>query len=191
MAITNKIQYPYKNRGNYLFNQFGAPTYKAFNGLLSAPYLANSSSAASTLQGTVASAPAALSTMVLTLPGHLNGASVTFQFVYTGGAAPTVGIPITLPAGGGTATQVRDAIVAAINAGSGVDTVTGKRTYFQAVATSQSTNQFTLTGTRNGIFGAPAGTQATITWVTGNTSGSTIALPSRVGPLGTYIGIGQ
>lgn len=171
-----------------MLTNVAAIAYKAFNGFLSAPYLANSTNTASTQTGTVASAPAALSTLILQLPGHTNGATVTFQFVYTGGAAPTIGIPITLPAGGGTAAQVRDAIVAAINAGSGIDTVTGNRIYFQVVASAVSTAQFTLTATRNGIFGVPAGTQATITFTTGNTNGNTIALPSSIGPMHCFMG---
>ena len=183
---TNQYDSPYGRQAYIQSASLALGGYKPFNGFPQPPYAPSFAKFGTIIEATVASAPADLSTFIVAAS---DGASYTFQFVRAG-SVPSVGIPVAVPAGGGTAAQTATALLAAINAGSGVETGTGRVRYFPFKAVTVSAAVFDIYFTTAGFTAAMSGTQATITFVNIPNGGAPYSptVPGRVGGRFAFMG---
>ncbi len=180
----NRYANPYAN--NYMRSAAAAGStaqYRPFNGALQAPYTPAASPIGSEIAPlTFAGVPADLSLLTFNAP---DGAAYTFQFVRAGSVA-SAGIPVAVPAGGGTAAQNLTALLLAISLGSGVNTG-GRRQYFPFSANPLDATHaqvfFTTPGPIVSVT-VPANITATLAQVPVN-YGSTC--PGRAGMVGATL----
>ena len=186
MAILdNQYRLPYGSVSLQKYNQQASLVYIPFNGWRPHQYAPNNNRSTRTIMIlTIASVPADLSTLILSGPDEV---AYKFQFVRAGSVA-TVGFPIAVPAGGGTVAQTQAAIVAAINAGAGVQTdVLGVTRYFPFTAAPSGGTVVNVTTTIPGPVAVIAGTQATITATYSQSPLLGLLYPGSVGKLAAAV----